>query len=108
MVALHVTEREFQKAVIDLARTAGWLVAHFRPAQAQSGRWLTAMQGDVGFPDLVASRGNRVLFAELKGQKGKLASDQATWVESLRQNPGIEVYVWRPSDWDDIAARLTG
>lgn len=37
---LAVTEAQFQAAVVDLARLAGWRVAHFRPARTSHG-WAT-------------------------------------------------------------------
>ena len=60
-----MTEADLQQAVIECARTLGWMVAHFRPALRQSGRWSTPVQADgKGFPDLVLARAGRVIFAE--------------------------------------------
>jgi hypothetical protein len=107
-------ESDFLKQVIDLAHICGWKVAHFRPAQTERG-WRTAVQGDTGFPDLVLVR-DRVIFAELKSEKGKLSDTQKVWIECLinasatnRGSPTLlspEVYVWRPSDFDDIVEVL--
>jgi hypothetical protein len=66
-------ERDFQTAVIDLAHLAGWTLAHFRPAQTRHG-WRTPVAGDgQGFPDLILTKGPRLVIAELKTQKGKLS-----------------------------------
>ena len=110
------TEAEFQRLVVEAAQLHGWHVAHFRPARTQSGGWATPMQGDKGFPDLVMARGGRVIFAELKSEKGRLTDEQRSWMGALtgrpeyswntwqvtepRANP--EAYVWRPSDFEEI------
>ena len=47
-----VTEKELQNAVMEYLGYNGWLRAHFRPAQTKSGTWITAMQGDTGYPDV--------------------------------------------------------
>lgn len=53
-----------------------------------------------GFPDSIILPGLRgpVIVAELKTEKGKVTEDQERWLEAFRQVPGVEVYVWRPSD----------
>jgi hypothetical protein len=97
-------ERDFQSAVIEAARALGWTVAHFRPARTGHG-WRTPVQADgKGFPDLCLVR-DRVLFVELKRDKGKLTREQAAWVTKLRW-AGAEVYVWRPDDWEDAVRVL--
>lgn len=98
-----VTEAEFQSAVIDLAHVHGWRVAHFRPAQTQSGRWLTPVAADgKGFPDLVLAHPKRgVLFRELKTDDGRLSKWQRQWLYDLRQ-AGADAAVWRPCDWPTI------
>lgn len=92
------TEAELQVAVIDLARLRGWLVHHTRPARLSSGGWRTPIQGHAGYPDLTMARGGRLVFAELKSQRGRLTPDQAVWINELNGTVA-EVYVWRPSDW---------
>lgn len=57
-----------------------------------------------GFPDLVIA-GNEVIFAELKTETGKISAAQSEWYNRLR-NAGATIYLWRPSDWDDIQAVL--
>ncbi len=105
------SEAGFQRAVIDLAHLRGWMVAHFRPAQLGSGRWATPMQGDPGFPDIVAARAGRVIFAELKSEGGTMSAAQRAWEKNLlgdapRDGQTHEVYVWRPSHWDFIEEAL--
>jgi hypothetical protein len=95
-------EREFQRAVIDLARLYGWRVYHTRPALTQRGRWVTPVQGDVGFPDLVLVRPPRVVFAELKRAGGRLTEAQQGWLDALHACEGVEAYLWTPEDWHTI------
>lgn len=105
-VRQHETEAGFQRAVLDLARLRKWHVAHFRPAMTKSGMWVTAVQADgKGFPDLVMVRGCRLIFAELKAEKGRVAPEQTEWLTRL-MGAGAECYIWRPRDWDSIAVIL--
>jgi hypothetical protein len=99
-------EREFQRAVIEYARMMGWRVHHTRPALTQRGRWLTPVQGDVGFPDLVLCRPPRLILAELKRLGGKVSPQQREWLEALQACDGVECYVWNPDDWEAIVRTL--
>lgn len=104
MTTLPQTEAQFQKAVIDLARHTGWLVAHFRPARTEEG-WRTPVSADgAGFVDLVLVR-DRVLYRELKSEKGRVRPDQQHWHDALAA-AGADIAVWRPSDWSAIASTL--
>lgn len=99
-------EAELESAVIDLARICGWRCAHFRPARTAHG-WRTPVSGDgAGFPDLVLTRPPELLIIELKADKGRLSDTQKLWLQQFDQC-GIEWYIWKPSDWNDIEARLT-
>ena len=98
-----MSEREFQDQVITLAKVYDWMCVHFRPALTSDGRWLTHIQGDVGFPDLVLARRGRVIMAELKSEKGKWGPGQLEWKEAL----GLIHYLWRPHDIDLIEEILS-
>jgi hypothetical protein len=101
VLRVNERERDWQKYVIDLARTLGWRVAHFRPAQTQTGRWVTPVAADgAGFPDLVLVR-DRVVFAELKTNTGKVAPQQVLWRDAIIAAGG-EHHVWRPRDADAV------
>ena len=104
------TERDFQRAVMELAELSGWETLHVRTSM-QQGRYMTATTGTMakGWPDLVLvhrSR-HRLLFVELKSDKGRLSADQVRVIAVLTQSTGIPVYLWRPKDWDTIEATLT-
>lgn len=97
----ELTEEGFQTKLIHWARKHGWLVHHTRHAKIREGRYITPIQGDVGFPDLVLVKDGRVVFAELKVGRNRPSSDQIRWGEALKQTPA-EYYLWRPEDWDQI------
>ena len=60
-----------------------------------------------GFPDWVMAHENgRLIFAELKSQKGVLEDEQAAWLKTVYAGQGREVYLWRPSDMDAMAQIL--
>lgn len=97
-------ERDWQRDVVRLAQTLGWKVAFFRPAKTTKG-WRTAVGADgAGFPDLCLVR-DRIIFAELKNERGRMAEQQLEWKAAL-EVAGVEAYVWRPDDLDDVMAVL--
>lgn len=100
------TERDFQRMVVELARLRGWRAHHTRPALDRRGRWLTPIQGDAGFPDLVLARAGRIVFAELKREGRKPTLLQQGWLEVLATCAGVEVYLWTPADWGEIVRIL--
>lgn len=82
--ARRMRERELQAAVLEVAMQHGWRVACARAAR---------------FPNLILVR-ERVVFAKLKGTRGKVSEEQRAWLEAL-EAAGAEAYVWRASDWHD-------
>jgi hypothetical protein len=97
----NLKEADFQRLVIDYAHLNRWRVAHFRASLNQRGKWQTAIAGDAkGFPDLVLVR-DRVIFAELKTDRGVISDAQKQWRDWLK-TAGAEHHVWRPRDWTDI------
>jgi len=99
----HISEKAFTAQVISLAQHLGWKVAHFRPAMNKKGEWRTAVQGDgAGFPDLVLAKreSNRVIFAELKADGGRITDEQSAWLYEL--STGALAVIWRPSDYEEI------
>jgi hypothetical protein len=107
--SLHsADEQSFQSAVAEVARLAGWRVAHFRPARTARG-WKTPVTADgAGWPDLVLVRPPRIAFAELKSASGEATDRQLEWLDVLRLLPQVEVYLWRPDDWNSLVETLTG
>lgn len=107
---MPISEAEFQRQVLQLAKLCGWRRAHFRPGLTQSGRWVTPVQGDgQGFPDLVLVHPGRglLLFVELKTDKGRETTEQRAWLEALAR-AGARAETWRPRDWPHIERVLKG
>lgn len=96
MTALAITEKDFQDRVIAEARIRGWRLYHTRDSRGS----------DPGFPDLVLVRPPRVIFAELKTEKGKPSFDQLVWLDELNRCDGVETHLFRPSDADLISRVL--
>lgn len=97
-----VSERDFQRSVIELAKTLGWKVGHFHDSRRQVRPNVFVGDKDAaGFPDLVLIRRDRLLFAELKTERGKLSPKQLEWL-GLLELAEQWTYVWRPSMMDDI------
>ena len=95
---LVVTERDLREQVRDLCKLFGWRF-YFT--------W-TSIHSPKGFPDLVlvSSERRRVLYVELKTEKGKVTDSQQGWLDDL-SDTGQEVYLWRPKDIEE-AARILG
>ena len=102
----EITEAEFQTQFIQYARLQGFLVAHFRTSRTQradgSVFYETPVQADgKGFPDLVLTRPGRLVFVELKAERGRTSLGQDRWINALK-DCGQEVYVFRPGMWKQI------
>jgi hypothetical protein len=92
-------ETDFQEQVSHLARLEGWSVYSVPDSRRVS---------LAGYPDMTMWRGSRLIFAELKTEKGRLSPAQIDVLAELRQIPCAEVYVWRPSMFDGIVEILRG
>jgi hypothetical protein len=90
-----VTEALLQQQVTDLARWAGYLCYHT----------VDSRRSRPGFPDLVLvhTRNGRLIFAELKSEKGRIRPEQQVWLEHLGHHH--EVYLWRPQHWESGVIR---
>jgi hypothetical protein len=89
-----VLEKEWQQQVVALLRTLGYRCYHTHDSR----------RSQPGFPDLVAIR-DRVIYLELKREKGTLTAKQVEWLSGLAK-AGAEVYVVRPRHFDHLAAAL--
>lgn len=94
-------EREFATQVEHLLDLFGWTWKHDEPAIRQSGTWATSFKGKRGFPDYIAVRQGRLIFAEIKNEIGRVSSSQQRWLDELEQTTA-ETYLWRPSDLQQI------
>ena len=104
---IPITEAQFQKQVQDLAELNGWLWLHVERMGNSRGQWRTPMIGPLapGFSDLMllSRRTGRIIFVELKAQRGVLSESQ----KLFRQTVGTDrSFVFRPSDWLQIVETL--
>ena len=106
--ASPLTEAEWLRSVGDALDLTGWAWIHHRPARRAQGKWTTATQGNSakGFPDVVAVRPPRVLWLELKTERGRVSVEQNSWLDLLRAS-GQEAHVLRmPRDWSSFTALI--
>ena len=105
----QMSEKDFENTVVEYAQRMGWKVIHIPTIKAENEHgevyYLTPYVGDgKGFPDWIFIR-ERVVWPELKKQKGKLSDDQKKWRDWLLAAKQ-EWYCWRPSDWEQIVEIL--
>lgn len=100
------SEAAFQQQIEQLARLYSWKVFH-APDNRPSGRTGRVQRVTPGFPDLTLVRGEELIFAELKTETGRVRPEQTEWLAALENVPGVETFVWRPSDFDAINRRLS-
>jgi hypothetical protein len=92
-----MTEDHLLANVLELCELLHLRTAHFRPARTTRG-WRTAVSGDgKGYPD-VTIVGRRVLWRELKANRGRLSVEQIAWIGALT-HAGADADVWRVADW---------
>ncbi len=104
-----ITETEFQAQVVRAARMFRWMVSHMTLPQ----------RSEPGVPDLLMVRPPRVIFAELKSETGRLDArqrysprtgralpNQKDWKDALEGCIGVEYFLWKPSNWDEIVEVL--
>ncbi len=93
-------EKDWQKQVRQLAETLGYRRAYHT---------FDSRRSDTGFPDLVlvSAQRKRVVYLELKREKGKVSERQAEWIRDL-DAAGAEVYIVRPRHIQALAVVLGG
>ena len=123
MIEFTWTEAQFQSHVISLARQLGWgvtehswkvmvteaeqfgmpppsldgLIYHTRYSLGSESGWLDLV--------LIRRRDKKILFRELKTEKGKLSKRQSAIIDLLTAC-GLDAGVWRPSDLQRIGEEL--
>ncbi len=90
---IEITEKDFECQIKELAVLYHWKYYH---------TW-TSIHSPRGFVDVVMAREERLIFAELKSEQGKVTTYQQEWIEALKET-GAEVYLWRPSDFNSIVS----
>lgn len=94
----EMSETTWQEQFIQLAQGYGWKHLHVRRTIGRGKKWVTATNVS-GYPDLTLwnQRQKRIIFVELKSEKGVASSEQREVLGELR-NSGQEVYILRPSE----------
>ena len=96
-----ISEALFQEEVRKIALMHSWKYYH---------PWLS-IHSTGGYPDctMVHAEKKRIIFAELKADGKELRQDQQEWIDELTTVtdawlPGMrpEIYVWHPSDIEQI------
>lgn len=89
MKTIFITEKYLRQQVIDAAHIFGWK-SYFTWNSVHSPR---------GMPDLILCKPPRVIFAELKTEKGQVSPSQKEWIDLLAECGGnVECYLLRPAD----------
>jgi hypothetical protein len=94
-----MNEAAFQRCVKDLAALYGWRYYHTQHA----------LHSPAGWPDVALCRPPRLLLAELKTddlRRSQPTPEQCDWLEALGSCPGVEVFLWRPADLEQIRLLL--
>lgn len=92
-MALDMSETTLQNHILGEARDLGWTLRYHTYDSRRSGK---------GFPDLVLvhERQGRLIFTELKRERGRQSPEQEDWQRVLLAI-GQEFYLWRPTQWLD-------
>jgi len=97
---IEISEKAFFSQVEDLLKRFQWEFEH----TFEQGVY--ARRTTKGFPDIVACRPPRLLFIELKSERGKVTEAQQEWLDALKATGKVEVYLWKPSQFEEIVEIL--
>jgi hypothetical protein len=89
---MKMSERVFQRLVVEAAERRGWMVYHTYDSR----------RSRAGYPDLTMVRGGVVIFAELKKMGEKPKPEQKQWLDALPNS-----FFWVPTDMDAIKTLLS-
>ena len=108
-----VSEAAFMDTILQASALYGWLAYHTHDSRRST----------AGFPDLVLIKPPRVLFLEVKSERGRLSRAQADVLAMLQEcgpghcqlfpgakhcfSEGVQAAMVRPSDWEQIVEWLS-
>ena len=103
----EIPEKQHQAEIIKLAELYGWKVVHFSDSRVvnKHGQAFGDRQA-AGWPDLFCIRPPEIVVIECKKELGKTTENQDEWL-ALFAACGFDTYVSRPSNLDEVSARLT-
>lgn len=92
--------KQLQDAAVDLARSRGYIAAHFRPAPSRGGFITPYSYDSKGFPDLilVSELHRRMVVVEVKGDGDKLRFEQEVWLAYFKA-AGVPTLVLTSAAW---------
>ena len=93
----RLTEAQWQQTIVEAAQLHGWWLYHTHDSRRRAR----------GFPDLVLIRPPRIIFAELKTERGRMTPEQQHVMSLLNECSSAESYVWRPDDWPHVLSLLS-
>lgn len=96
---------EFLPAVVSFAERTGWRVYHPDKAKVRPGKHITP--GSRGFPDLVLVKPPRLVFLELKAQRGTRRPEQIEWMLDLQRVTEVQAFFAKPSEFEEVHNLLT-
>jgi hypothetical protein len=89
--------KELQDAAVTLARTKGYMAAHFSPSRVRDSFITNYAYDSKGFPDLILV-GRKTIAVEVKGTGDKLSQEQINWL-TVFADAGVETLVLTPKGW---------
>ena len=101
-----VSEKAFMTTIQQAAELYGWWQYHTYDSRSSN----------AGFPDLVLIKPPRVIFLEVKSERGRLSRAQADVLAMLQEcgplscryeRDGVSAAMVRPSDWEQIVEWLS-
>lgn len=98
-----ITERQLQSAVDARAESCGLLVYHTHDSRRSAPGFPDSVYGVETGPDV-----GRIIIAEFKIPPNRVEPAQARWLRTFVAHGSIEVYVWTPQDWQEMADVLAG
>lgn len=96
--APFITEEQLMASIIAIAKALKYRVYHT----------FDSRRSTAGYPDICCVRNGpepgdtRLIYIETKSSRGRVTPEQREWLHALSQVQGVEVYVFRPEDLDDV------
>jgi hypothetical protein len=92
-----MSEREFQRAVVEGLEQRGYVVFHVVDSRLMR----------AGLPDIIAIKPGLVLLWELKREHGgRIRPEQQRVIDCLPAGSTVDARIVRPSDWDRVQEAL--
>ena len=92
-----ITEKIFQSQIRELSKILH-VDKYYHPFLS---KW-----SEKGYPDITIVKVPKLIFLELKTEKGKVTEAQQEWHDLLNQCTSIEAHIVRPADFNEIVEYL--